>query len=836
MATTTKQRITIPVGGMHCASCVTKVEGSLEKVSGVVDAAVNLATDEATVEFEPGTCTLDDLYQAVEAAGYEAKPVTKTFSVRGMHCASCVKTVEDALLKVEGVQRAQVNLATERATVSLVPGVDPEALRASVASAGYELAREVEPGADEEDAEAQERAREERGLRWRMLFALGAGAVLMVLAQRGNIPGLSGVRMGAINAVSLALATPVQFWAGWRFYRGAWQVAKHRSTDMNTLIAVGTSVAYFYSIAATFRPGLIETAPGVTAHVYFETAAIIIGLILLGRWMEARAKGQTSAAIKRLMGLRAKTARVVRDGEEQDVAIEDVVRGDIIIVRPGEKIPVDGIVVDGRSAVDESMLTGESLPIEKGPDDEVFGATINKTGSFRFRATKVGKDSALSQIIRLVQEAQGSKAPIQRLADVIASYFVPAVIGIAAATLAIWWIFGPQPAVAFALLNAVAVLIIACPCALGLATPTAIMVGTGKGAGYGVLIRGGESLETAHKITTVVFDQTGTITEGKPVGTDVLTADRLSGDELLRLAASAERGSEHPLGEALVREAQTRGLLLAEALEFQAVPGHGIDALVDGRRLVLGNLKLMQDRRLDLNGLSPRTEALSQEGKTPMFVAVDGRVAGVIAVADTLKPGAHEAVAELHRMGIDVVMLTGDNRRTAEAIAQQAGVERVLAEVLPDQKVTHIRELQAEGKVVAMVGDGINDAPALAQADVGIAIGTGTDVAMEASDITLIQGDPRSVATAIRLSKQTMRTIRQNLFWAFAYNVALIPVAAGILYPLLSRTGVPGLLHPFFGDYGFLNPMLAALAMAFSSVSVMTNSLRLRHFRPVVTA
>jgi Cu+-exporting ATPase len=831
MATKTSERITIPVGGMSCASCVVKVEGSLEKVPGVSDAAVNLATEEATVEYDASRTALEDLYKAIEAAGYEAKPVTKTFSVRGMTCASCVKTVEDALLKVEGVQRAQVNLATERATVSFAPSVSVGDLRRSVAAAGYELAREVEAGDETDDVEAAERAREERGLRVRMIVALGAGAVLMVLAQSGDIPGLSDVRRGYINVISLILATPVQFWAGWRFYKGAWQVGRHRSTDMNTLIAVGTSAAYFYSVVATFWPGAIETA-GVMAEVYYETAAIIIGLILLGRWLEARAKGQTSAAIKRLMGLRAKTARVVRDGNGLDVPIDDVVPGDVVIVRPGEKIPVDGAVVDGHSSVDESMLTGESLPVEKQPGDSVFGATLNKTGSFRFEATKVGKDSALSQIIRLVQEAQGSKAPIQRLADVIASYFVPIVIGIAIATFAVWLGFGPEPAISFALLNAVAVLIIACPCALGLATPTAIMVGTGKGAEHGILIRGGESLEMAHKIDTVVLDKTGTITEGKPSVTDVIVADGIAEDELLRLAASAERGSEHPLGEAIVQAAQERALPLVDAREFQAVPGHGVEARVEERRLLLGNLKLMQERGLALDGLAPRTEALAQEGKTPMFVAVDGRLAGVIAVADTIKPSARDAVAELRRMGIGVVMLTGDNQRTAEAIARQAGIERVLAEVLPEDKANQVRALQQEGRVVAMVGDGINDAPALAQADVGIAIGTGTDVAIEASDITLIKGDPRDVATAIRLSKRTMRIIRENLFWAFAYNVALIPVAAGVLYPIFSNTGVPGWLEPVLGDYGFLNPMLAAGAMALSSVSVMTNSLRLRSFRP----
>jgi len=753
-----------------------------------------------------------------------------TIPVGGMHCASCIKRVEDAVLGVEGVARAQVNLATEKATVDYAPEVcSIEDLNSAIEAAGYE----ARPLGFDDDAEAHERAREERELRVRMVFSLAVGAVLMVLAQSMDIPGLSDVRRGYINVISLVLATPVQFWAGWRFYKGAWQVARHRSTDMNTLIAVGTSVAYGYSVVATFWPEAIEAASGVEAHVYYETTAIIIGLILLGRWLEARAKGQTSAAIKRLMGLRANTARVVRLGQELDIPIEQVVPADIVVVRPGEKIPVDGIVVDGRSSVDESMLTGESIPVEKNAGDEVFGATMNSTGSFRFRATKVGKDSALSQIIRLVEEAQGSKAPIQRLADVIASYFVPAVLVIAAGTFAVWLAFGPEPAIAFALLNAVAVLIIACPCALGLATPTAIMVGTGKGAEYGVLIRGGEALETAHKVDTVVLDKTGTITEGKPSVTDIIPANGLAPDELLRLAASAERGSEHPLGEAIVLAAQQRGLDLAQAKEFQAVPGHGVEAMVEGRRVLLGNVRLLAERSLDLDGLAPKVDALAQQGKTPMFVAVDGQVEGVIAVADTLKPGSRQAITELQRMGINVVLLTGDNTRTAEAIARQVNVSSVLAEVLPADKVEHVRALQSGGHVVAMVGDGINDAPALAQADVGIAIGTGTDVAMEASDITLIRGDPRGVALAMRLSKQTMRTIRQNLFWAFFYNVALIPVAAGVLYPIFSNTGVPDALQPFLGDYGFLNPMLAALAMAFSSVSVMLNSLRLRGFHPI---
>ena len=762
----------------------------------------------------------------------EQEQVTQTFAVKGMTCASCVRHVEGALLKVEGVETADVNLATERVTISIQPDVTLRELRSSVEASGYELTREIDQAALLEDTEAAERAEEERSLRVRMIFALTLGAILIVLSQSSRIPLLDEVRLGAINIISWLLATPVLFWAGLRFYRGALQVGRHGRADMNTLIAVGTGVAYSYSVVATVWPGSIETAAGVSADVYFDTAAVIVGLILFGRWLEARAKGQTSAAIKRLMGLRAKTARVIRDGQEQDIPIDEVAAGDIVVVRPGEKIAVDGVVVDGRSAVDESMLTGESLPVEKGPEDDVFGATLNKTGSFRFRATKVGKDSALSQIIRLVQEAQGSKAPIQRLADVIASYFVPIVISIALGVFVVWLAVGPSPAFTFALLAAVAVLIIACPCALGLATPTAIMVGTGKGAEHGILIRGGEALERAHKITTVILDKTGTITEGKPAVTDIVTVDGHSEDELLRLAASAERGSEHPLGEAIVQEAQGRGLSLAEAREFNAVPGHGIEAHVDGRRLVLGNLKLMEDRSLPLNGLAARSETLSQEGKTPMFIAIDGQVAGVIAVADTVKPTAAEAVAELHAAGIEVVLLTGDNRRTAEAIAGQVGIERVLAEVLPEEKVNEVRALQAEGQIVAMVGDGINDAPALAQADIGIAIGTGTDVAIEASDITLIKGDPRDVSTAIRLSRQTMRTIRQNLFWAFFYNVALIPIAAGVLYPIFSNTGVPASLEWVFGEVGFLNPMLAAGAMAMSSVSVMANSLRLRGFQP----
>jgi Cu+-exporting ATPase len=553
---------------------------------------------------------------------------------------------------------------------------------------------------------------------------------------------------------------------------------------------------------------------------------------MLGRFLEARAKGRTSEAIKKLIGMQAKTARVVRQGEERDIPVEEVMVGDIVIVRPGEKIPVDGIVKEGYSSIDESMVTGESMPVEKRADDEVIGATINKTGSFRFKATKVGKDTALAQIIKLVEEAQGSKAPIQRLADVISSYFVPIVIGIAAATFIIWYSIGPAPALTFALLNFVAVLIIACPCALGLATPTAIMVGTGKGAENGVLIRSGEALETAHKIKAIILDKTGTLTQGQPVVTDVVATPDFREEELLMMAASAERGSEHPLGESIVNAAKEKNLSLVDATEFNAIAGHGIEAKVNGQRVLLGNLKLMQERKVPMEDLEEKAIQFSYEGKTPMFLGIEGRAAGIIAVADTLKSNSKEAVRELHRLGLEVVMLTGDNQRTADAIAQEVGIDRALAEVLPEHKAQEVKKLQAEGKIVAMVGDGINDAPALAQADVGIAIGTGTDVAMEAANITLISGDLRGVVTAITLSKRTLRIIKQNLFWAFAYNSALIPVAAGALFFVFGQTGVPSGLRFILGEYGFLNPMLAAGAMAASSITVVSNSLRLKKFKP----
>jgi Cu+-exporting ATPase len=741
-----------------------------------------------------------------------------TIGVGGMSCASCVANVERALRHTDGVLTASVNLATERATVEYVPGlVTIEALRRAVREAGYEP---LAPEAAATDRDAERRARDLAALRVRLLVAVA----LSLPVLWGSLPhmGLTVWAPAPLHdwVVQFLFATPVQVWAGWRFYRGLWAALRHRTADMNTLIAVGTSAAYLYSAAATFAPHWF-TGGGLTPTVYYETAAIIIVFVLLGRYLEALARGRTSDAIRRLMGLRPPTARVIRGNEEHEVPVDEVVAGDIVLVRPGERIAVDGVVLDGASAVDESMITGESMPVDKVVGAEVIGGTLNRTGAFRFRATRVGAETTLSHIIRLVEEAQGSKAPIQRLADRVAAYFVPTVIGLALVTGAVWLAFGPPPALTYALLNFVAVLIIACPCALGLATPTAIMVATGRGAEAGILIRGGEALEIAHRVTTVVLDKTGTVTRGAPRVADVVAADGVDAAELLRLVASAEQRSEHPVGEAIATHARRAGVPLADVERFRAIPGGGIDALVEGRWVLVGTPALLAAAGVALDGLAVRAEALAAGGKTPVLAAVDGRAAGVIAVADTPKPGSREVVAALRRMGLRVVMLTGDNRRTAEATAREVGVDEVLAEVRPEDKAVHVEALRRRGEVVAMVGDGINDAPALARADLGIAIGAGTDVAIESADVVLVGDDLRGVLTAIALSRRTMRTIRQNLFWAFAYNVALIPVAAGVLYPF---SGV------------LLSPVLAALAMAASSVTVVTNSLRLRAYRPAVGA
>ncbi len=814
-----KKKATIPVTGMTCTTCAATIEKGLAKTPGVEQARVSFASEKASIEYDPAQVDLAKIKDTISQLGYGAATQKSIFPVGGMTCASCVARVELALTSVPGVVSASVNLASEKATVEYLEGTDVADLRRAVAEAGYNLGSEAETL---EDVTVAAR-RQIRATRNRFILAIILGALIMGL---GFGPSFIGKPY-----LLWALATPVQFWAGWRFYRGAWGALRHRTADMNTLIAVGTSAAYLYSAVAIIFPGLFVAA-GREPALYFDTAAIIIGLILLGRFLEARARGQTSEAIKKLIGMQPKTALVIRDGEEKEIPVEDVQAGDLILVRPGERVPVDGIVRQGHSSVDESMITGESIPVEKKAGDEVIGATINKTGSFQFEATKVGKDTTLAQIIRMVEEAQGSKAPIQRLADVIASYFVPIVIGIALITFVVWYFVGPAPALTFALLNFVAVLIIACPCALGLATPTAIMVGTGKGAENGILIRSAEALERSHQIRSVLLDKTGTLTQGEPRVTDIVAVPSSSQDEVLRLAASAERGSEHPLGEAIVNAASEKKLKLSSTSDFNAVPGHGVEASVEGKKLLLGNLRLIADRGLSLNGLEEEADRLWEQGKTVMFLALDSQVLGIIAVADTLKPNAKEAIEALHKMGTEVVMLTGDNRRTAEAIAREVGIDRILAEVLPEHKAQEVKKLQEEGKVVAMVGDGINDAPALAQADVGIAIGTGTDVAMETGDITLISGDLMGIVTAISLSKHTMRTIKQNLFWAFAYNSALIPVAAGILYLAFGQTGVPSGLHFILGDYGFLNPILAAAAMAASSITVVTNSLRLRGFQP----
>jgi Cu+-exporting ATPase len=813
------ERIDVPVSGMTCAACSSRVQKALSVLKGVESAAVNLAAERATIFYNTDYTSADEFIKTIKGLGYGVTVSKIDIPIKGMTCAACVKRVQDKLASLEGVLSASVNIATEKATLEYIPlQTGMREFKTAVKDIGYDI---VEAVKGEDIVEKEKTAREEtyRKLRNKLFAGAALTVPLFILVFWGRI-GLSAIidiPKQANFFLQLIIQTPVQFWVGWQFYTGAIAAARHRTTNMNTLIAIGTSAAYIYSVAATFMPSIFEIK-GYTAHVYFDTAATIIVLILLGRLFEARAKGKTSEAIKKLMGLQAKTARIVVNGQEKDVPIEDVEIGDIIVVRPGEKIPVDGIVTEGYSSIDESMISGESIPIEKNTGDQVIGATLNKTGSFKFEARKIGRDTMLSQIINMVQEAQGSKPPIARLADKIASIFVPLVMGIASFTFIVWFIFGPAPALTYALLNFIAVMIIACPCALGLATPTSIMVGTGKGAENGILIRGAEALETAHKISAIVFDKTGTLTKGEPVVTDIVTCDalRVTGENVLKYAASAERGSEHPLGEAIVNKAKEDNIELHDPSDFMAIPGHGIKAVIDNKNILLGNADFMRDEGVVLKDLEGESERLANEGKTTMYVAIDKAPAGIIAVADTLKENSILAIKALAKLGVETIMITGDNKRTAEAIAKQVGIDRVLAEVLPEDKAKEVKKLQTENKTVAMVGDGINDAPALAQADVGIAIGTGTDVAMEASDITLIGGDLKGVVASIALSRATIRNIKQNLFWAFAYNTILIPVAAGILFP-------------FFGI--LLNPMFAAAAMGMSSVTVVTNALRLRNFR-----
>ncbi|MFC1949060.1 heavy metal translocating P-type ATPase [Chloroflexota bacterium] len=812
------EKASISITGMTCTNCAATIEKGLAGTPGVEQAKVSYASEKASIEYDPSKVNLTRLKDTISELGYGVATRKSIFPVEGMTCASCVARVEEALSGVSGVVSASVNLASEKATVEYTDSTSIADLKQAVKDAGYELGPEAETLEDVTTASH----RELEAVRNRFIFSAVLAAIIMILMWTPDFAGKPYLLW--------ALATPVQFWAGLRFYRGAWGALKHRTADMNTLVAVGTSAAYFYSMAAVLFPNLF-TATGVELGLYFDTSAMIVTLILLGRFLETRARGQTSEAIKKLIGLNPKTATIIRDGEETEISVDDVQVGDLILVRPGERVPVDGIVREGHSSIDESMITGESIPVEKREGDEVIGASMNKTGSFKFEATRVGKDTTLARIIRLVDEAQGSKAPIQRLADIIASYFVPIVIGIAIITFIIWYFAGPSPALTYALLNFVAVLIIACPCAMGLATPTAIIVGTGKGAEHGILIRNAETLEKAHKIDTVLLDKTGTLTRGEPAVTDIVAASS-SREAILRLAAAAEYGSEHPLGEAIIREATENNLEIPPALDFNSIPGQGIEASVEGKKVNLGNLRLMNEKNISLNGLGEEAERLREEGKTVMFLGIDSQVTGIIALADTLKPTAKVSVEALRRMGIEVVMLTGDNQHTAEAIAREAGITKIQAEVLPEHKAEEVRKLEEEGRMVAMVGDGINDAPALAQADIGIAIGTGTDVAMETGDITLISGDLAGIVTAISLSKRTMRTIKQNLFWAFAYNTVLIPVAAGILYLAFGSGGVPSGLHFILGEYGSLNPILAAAAMAASSITVVSNSLRLKRFRP----
>lgn len=801
------------IEGMTCSACANRVERMVGKLEGVEKVNVNFATETMSVDYNPNQVDKTKIEETVKKAGYQVKHNLKqyTFDVKGMTCSACANRIEKVTSKIEGVELSSVNFATEKLTITVDEDiVSYGQIQAVVEKAGYEIVRE-------EEMRPQEKTKGEASrLLTRFIVSLIFAVPLLVISMGHMLgmplPHLIDPMMNPLNfaLIQLILTLPVVV-AGYKFYKIGLKNLIQFSPNMDSLIAIGTLTAFFYSIFGIYQ--IIQGDHNYAMHLYFESAAVILTLITLGKYLEAVSKGKTSQAIKALMGLAPKTATIKRQGKELVVPVEEVRVGDIILVKPGEKLPVDGVVIEGNTAVDESMLTGESIPVEKTVGSKVIGASLNKTGFIKYEATKVGKDTALAQIVKLVEDAQGSKAPIAKMADIISAYFVPIVIALAIIA-SIAWLLAGETGV-FALSIFIAVLVIACPCALGLATPTAIMVGTGKGAEYGVLIKGGEALETTHKLTTIVFDKTGTITEGKPKVTDIITTGE-DEDIILSLAASAEKGSEHPLGEAIVREAMERNLILNELQSFKAIPGHGIFVEIQGKEILLGNKKLMIEKNIDINLLSEASDQLAIDGKTPMYIAIDNQLAGIIAVADTVKESSHKAIQTLHEMGIKVAMITGDNQKTAEAIARQVGIDIVLAEVLPADKANEVKKLQQTGEKVGMVGDGINDAPALAQADIGIAIGSGTDVAIESADIVLMRSDLIDVSTAIKLSKATIRNIKENLFWAFGYNVLGIPVAMG-------------LLHLFGGP--LLNPMIAAAAMSLSSVSVLLNALRLRRFK-----
>jgi len=817
-----RKRIVLDIGGMSCVTCAQTIEKRLPKLKGIIYATINFAAEKAIIDYDPDVVDQKAIEDAIVEVGYRVIHQTVSLKITGMTCATCAQTIEKALNKKEGIYRANVNLALETANVEYnSEQISLAGIKKVIRDVGYDV---IEPEEGVEDAEKKEREKNIRTLKYKLAFSAAINIPVVIFSYWNFLPFTLPID-NYIPLLLFFLATPVHFIVGHDFFVGAYKALRNKNPNMDVLVAIGTSAAYFYSVFVTFfyRVFGIFTDEG---SLYYTTAVSLMTFLILGKLLEAIAKGRTSAAIRKLMGLRAKTARVVRDNEEMEIPVEDVQVGDIVVVRPGEKIPVDGIVIDGYSGVDEKVITGESIPVEKKAGDPVVGATMNKTGMLKFKATKVGADTVLAQIIKLVENALGSKAPIQTLVDVVSGYFVPAVMITATVAFLVWYLLGMG--FIFALTVFIAVLIIACPCAMGLATPTAIMVGVGKGAENGILIKSGEALETAHKLQTIVFDKTGTLTKGEPEVTDIVpvtspsgnpssTAQKgktLSEDELLQLAAIAEKNSEHPLGEAIVKRAMERGLKVFDTEFFNAIPGYGVEVKYGGKAILLGNRKLMKKNNISIAQLEEKMKALEEDGKTAMLMAVDGKAAGLIAVADTLMEYSVEAVKSLQKMGLEVIMITGDNERTAKAIAKQVGVNRVLAEVLPGDKASEIKRLQDEGKIVAMVGDGINDAPALAQANIGIAVGSGTDVAMETGDIVLVKDDLRDVVISIQLSRATMRKIKQGLFWVFAYNTVLIPVAAEILYPIL------------------LDPIFAAAAMATSSVSVVTNASLLKRFKP----